>query len=144
MLLVVAYAAMYRFIDKSVILRRNTEDISRAMHAGERWRADIRAAARGIRLETNTPSPIIHLATAHGEVSYTMGQETVWRRVSPGAWVPLLKDVKASSMQMDARPHVNGWRWELELLPRTKGSIKPGRVRPLFTFLAVPQIGPTP
>jgi hypothetical protein len=42
-------------------------------------------------------------------------------------------------MAADQRQYVTAWRWELELQPRAKGSVKPGRVRPLFTFLAVPE-----
>ena len=43
-LLGVAYAAMYRCVDRSFALRRNADDITSALHAGERWRADVRAA----------------------------------------------------------------------------------------------------
>jgi hypothetical protein len=42
-------------------------------------------------------------------------------------------------MAADRREHVTAWRWELELATRTQGSVKPGRVRPLFTFVAVPE-----
>ena len=42
-------------------------------------------------------------------------------------------------MTADPREYVTAWRWELELQPRATGSVKPGRVRPLFTFLAVPE-----
>jgi hypothetical protein len=46
-------------------------------------------------------------------------------------------------MTADKREHVTAWRWELELQTRATGSVKPGRIRPLFTFLAVPE-HPTP
>jgi len=42
-------------------------------------------------------------------------------------------------MAADPRERVVAWRWELELRPRPSGSVKPGRIRPLFTFLAVPE-----
>jgi hypothetical protein len=42
-------------------------------------------------------------------------------------------------MTSDPREYVTPWRWELELETRAKGSVKPGRVRPLFTFIAVPE-----
>src|SRR3974390_2364880 len=70
-LLGVAYAGLYRFIDNSVLLTRSAEDITRAMHAGERWRADIRSASAGIRLETNPEAEILHLRTPRGEIDYT-------------------------------------------------------------------------
>jgi len=135
-LLGVAYAGLYRFIDNSVLLQRYSEDISRAMHAGERWRADIRSASVGIRLEPNPDGDILHLRTSRGEIDYTVRPGAVLRRVDSGSWVSVLNNVQASSMQADALPNVTAWRWELELRPQTKGAIKPGRVRPLFTFLA--------
>jgi hypothetical protein len=138
-LLGVAYAGMYRCIDNCVVLRRNAEDISRAMHAGERWRADVRSASRGILLETNSDAQILHLSSPHGEISYTARDKAVFRRVEGGPWVSVLKDVESSSMLADVRPEVTNWRWELELQPQTKGIIKAGRVRPLFTFLAAPR-----
>ena len=36
--------------DKSNALRRNADDIVRALHAGDRWRADVRAATGRIEL----------------------------------------------------------------------------------------------
>jgi len=138
-LLGVAYAGLYRFIDNSVLLRRSCEDISRAMHAGERWRADIRSASAGVRLESNPEGDILHLQNSLGEIAYTIRHGAVLRRAGTGPWVSVLANVKASSMQDHLQPGVKAWRWELELLPQTKGSIKPGRVRPLFTFLAAPR-----
>jgi hypothetical protein len=135
-LLGVAYAGLYRFIDNSVLLRRSAEDISR--------RADIRAAIAGIRLETDPEGEIVHLSTSKSEIAYTTRQGAVLRRVGTGSWVSVLSNVKASSMQADIYPNVTGWRWELELRPQTKGAIKPGRVRPLFTFLAATQTVSSP
>jgi hypothetical protein len=40
----VSFAAFYHCVDASVRLRRNAEDVSRALLAGEHWRNDIRAA----------------------------------------------------------------------------------------------------
>ena len=51
-LLGVAYAAAYRCIDRSIALRRNANDITSALHAGERWRANVRAATSQVRLES--------------------------------------------------------------------------------------------
>ena len=138
-LLGVAYAALYRFIDNTVVLCRNTDDVSRALHAGERWRADIRSATGGIRLETQGDTPVLRLRTGNGDIAYTAHDGAVFRRLGAGNWVRLLKDVRASSMQADPQSNVTGWRWELELQPQTKGPIKAGRIRPLFTFIAVPQ-----
>jgi hypothetical protein len=138
-LLGVGYAAMYRCVDSSIALRRNADDITRALHAGERWRADVRAATRQIELENTDTGQLLHLEGDRGAVVYRFATNAVFRSVNAGPWIRLLDSVKSSYMTADAREYVTAWRWELELQPRAKGSVKPGRVRPLFTFLAVPE-----
>src|SRR5438105_12099409 len=61
LLLGVGFAAMYRCIDNSVGLRRSSDDITSALHAGERWRADVRAAVRPIKLENLPAEQVLHL-----------------------------------------------------------------------------------
>ncbi len=138
LLLGIGSIALYRCIDNSVALRRNADDIARALHAGELWRADVRAAVRGIRSEGNPETPILHLEGAHGEVAYRYSAGALYRKTGAAPWSRILDHVKSCSMQPDVRPTVNAWRWELELQPQTRGSFRPGRVHPLFTFLAVP------
>ena len=138
-LLGVGYAAMYRCIDSSIVLRQNADDITSALHAGERWRADVRAATNQIGLEDTAAGQLLYLDSARGPVVYRFATNAVFRSAGAGPWVRLLPSVKASTMTADQREYVTAWRWELELLPRAKGSVKPGRVRPLFTFLAVPE-----
>jgi hypothetical protein len=135
-LLGVGYEAFYRCIQNSVALRRSADDIASALNAGERWRADLRAVKGMIRVEDTAAERILHLPGARGEVAYQFSRNAVLRRVGGGSWVRLLAGVKSSSMKSDPRPNVIAWRWELELQPRSK---KPGRVRPLFTFIAVPE-----
>jgi hypothetical protein len=118
-----------------VRLRRNADDIAQALHAGERWRADVRAASGPIRFESTDAARILRLPGHRGEVAYQFTTNTVLRRVGNGTWTSLLNNVQSSAMESDQRLNVSAWRWELELKPRSK---KPGRVRPLFTFLAVP------
>jgi hypothetical protein len=138
-LLGAGYAAMYRCIDSSLALRRNADDITSALHAGERWRADVRSATSRVRLEDTTAGQFLYLEGASREVAYCFSTNGISRRLGAGAWVRLLPNVKASTMQSDPREYITAWRWELELQPRTIGSVKPGRVRPLFTFIAVPE-----
>jgi len=138
-LLGVGYAAMYRCIDSSIALRRNADDITSALHAGERWRADVRSANRQVRLEDTEAGQLLYLEGASGSVVYRFSTNAICRRLRAGTWVRLLPNVKSSTMKSDPREHVTAWRWELELEPRTTGSVKPGRVRPLFTFIAVPE-----
>ena len=142
-LLGVAYAASYRCIDRSIALRRNADDITSALHAGERWRADVRAATSPVRLEPTAAGQLLYLEGAAGTVAYRFSTNALTRRLGTGTWVRLLANVKSSTMSPDPRQHVTAWRWELELQPRAQGSVKPGRVRPLFTFIAVPERPPT-
>jgi hypothetical protein len=135
----VGYEALYRCMDCSVALRWNADDITNALHAGERWRADVRSANRPIRLEQTPAEQTLYLPGAHGEIAYRFSTNAVFRRAGEGDWVCLLTHVKSSTIQSDLRQHLTAWRWELELAPRQKGSVRPARVRPLFTFIAVPQ-----
>lgn len=132
----IAYKALYTTMDSSAALRRNATDISRALEAGERWRADVRNATRPIRVETSaTKEEIIHLPRANGEVAYRFSENSVSRRVGRGTWALFLADVKNSNFISDRRQNVTAWRWELELKPYQK---KITRTRPLFTFIAAP------
>jgi len=138
-LLGAGYAAMYRCVDSSIALRRNADEITSALHAGERWRADVRAATGQVRVENREGGQLFYLEGARGTISYRFATNAVFRNVSAGPWSRLLESVKSSNMIADQRRFVTAWRWELELQPRGKGIVKPGRVRPLFTFLAVPE-----
>jgi hypothetical protein len=138
-LLGVGYAAMYRCIDSTLALRRNAEDIASALHAGERWRVDVRASTAQPRVEDTQSGQLLVLDSPRGPVTYRFGTNGVSRRLGETAWMNLLPRVKSSAMTADRREHVTAWRWELELQPRVTGSMKPGHVRPLFTFIAVPK-----
>ena len=138
-LLGVAYAAMYRCIDRSIALRRNADDITSALHAGERWRADVRAASSQVRLEDTDAGQLLYLEGPGSAVVYSFATNVISRRSGTGPWVRLLPKVKSSTMTADRREFVTAWRWELELQTRATGSAKPSRIRPLFTFLAVPE-----
>lgn len=133
------YAVMYRCVDNSVLLRRNAQDMTAALDAGERWRTDIRGARQPLQVETSEIGQTLHLTTQKGEVVYHFETNTVTRRIQGQPGIRLLTEVKNSEMRTDPRQKVNAWQWEVELLPRAKGYTKPGRVRPLFTFTAVPE-----
>ena len=127
-----ALAAYYQMDEQSRGFTRNSADIVRAMQAGERWRADVRSATNAARLEIDQE---LRLIGRSGEVSYFFRAGTVWRQGTNDAHArPLLPNVKASAMQLDARTAARAWRWEIELqTKRTNVTL-----RPLFTFLAVP------
>jgi len=140
----VGYIALYRSIDNSAVLRRNADDIANALHAGERWRADVRSAAQAIRVENAPDEQILHLEGGRNQVDYRFAGGTLYRRLNSGTWVHLLENVRFSAMQPDLRQNVTAWRWELELLPRAKASVRASRIRPLFTFIAVPPTASRP
>lgn len=133
----VAFALMYRLVDNSVVLRRNADDVAAAMRAGERWRADIRAATEVTGPETRDNGQVLRVSGSDRLVLYRFENDTLWLKVGEQPWVRLLENVKSSVMQTDPRQRIMAWRWELEMGPRAKGYTKPGRVRPLFTFTAV-------
>ena len=123
-----AYAAYYRCQTNSVNLRRNAEDIVITVRAGERWRADVRAATAPPKLEGNR----LVVPQAAGEVVYEFVDNTMWRQ-DGAARIAVLRRLRASTMQADARSQVTSWRWEVELMAGKKTV----SLRPLFTFTAV-------
>ncbi|HLP76513.1 MAG TPA: prepilin-type N-terminal cleavage/methylation domain-containing protein [Candidatus Paceibacterota bacterium] len=133
-LMAAGYAALFRSMEHSVALRRNTQDISNALRVGEIWRADLRQA-RAVRLETNGVAPVLHLVSAGKTVDYRFVEQALERRVGNGGWSQMLSNVKASDFVSDSQSGVRSWRWELELQSRKKS---PRAVQPLFTFTAVP------
>jgi hypothetical protein len=137
-LLGVASVALYQCIDRSVLLRRNADDITSALHAGERWRADVRSAVGAARLELTSNGEILHLPSSRGEVAYRLSGNAMTRRFGDGGWTTVVSNLKSSAMKPDPRGNITAWHWEIELEPRAKGSVKPGKIRPLFTFIAVP------
>ena len=130
----VGYSALYRCMDNSTALRHSADDIANALHAGEDWRADLRAAAGNIQIENLPDEQILHLSGTRGEVFYRFADHAIFRRLANNGWSPLLANVKASSFIADPRNKVTAWRWELELQSHAK---KLSRVTPLFTFIAV-------
>ena len=136
----VGYAAMYKCIDNSMVLRRNADDILSAVHSGEVWRRDVRSARGPIRWDADTES--LYFTGARAQMGYRFATNTVLRRIGSGPWVPLLPNVKSSVMRPDPRQTVSTWRWELELQPESKGRTHASRIRPVFSFIAVPPSQP--
>ena len=119
-----------RFEEQSRRLRGVADDIARTVDAGERWREDIRRATGPIRYDASTGE--LGIPQAAGEVVYRFVENQIQRKAAD-QFVPLLKNVKASSMQQMSRQHATSWRWEVELKPRGKNA----KLKPLFQFEAV-------
>jgi hypothetical protein len=133
-LLGVGFAALYRCMENSVGLRRSANDISVAVHAGERWRADLRTATAPVRKEVQGQETWLYVPQTNGELLYRFADRALYRRVGSGPWSCVLTNIAASSVQPEPRENVVAWRWELELQHRERTSA----IRPLFTFLSVP------
>ena len=133
-LLSVGFVAVERCMENSWAFRHNVDELSRAMHAGELWRADVRAASGRVRYEARGDTQVLHIPTGRGEITYRMETNSVQRHLGSGPWTTVLDDVKTSAMQPDARQTVNAWRWEVELVRPDHG---PAR-GPLLSFVAVP------
>lgn len=133
-----AFALLYRLVDNSVVLRRGANDVAAAMTAGERWRADVRKAETIAGPEVTEDGTVWRLTSAQRVAAYRFDGSNVWLRVDERPWVRLVQNVRSSEMRADTRDQLTAWQWELEMGPRTKGYVRPGRFRPLFTFTAVP------
>jgi hypothetical protein len=126
-------AAYFSSLEHTAALRRNTDDITRALTAGEYWRADIRAATQPPRFDETAQT--LHVPQAKGEVAYKFSEDQVFRRGSADAlWMVVMPRVQQSEMIRDVRAQVTAWRWELEL----KSTRRQAMVRPLFTFITTP------
>ena len=134
-LLGVSYLALFRCINNSDALRRNAEDISKALHIGECWRADVRSATGKIRFAETNFVQVLYLPNVRGQTTYCFASNTISRSHNGGPWSQLLTNVASSTMAPDPRKAVAAWRWDLELKPRRNNS----RISPLFTFMSVPE-----
>ena len=131
-----AFSAFFRSMSYSKNLARNSDDIARALKAGERWREDVRAATGPFKLVVGEPGvgQALHIPQKTGEVIYRFIDGAVLRQTGTNApWIPALSGVKSSRMEKDERQRVVSWRWEVEL----RNKQKVARVRPRFTFQAV-------
>ena len=124
----VSYMAFLRYNQHTNNLRRNADDIVRALRAGERWRDDVRAATAPPHVVENG----LAIPQRTGDVAYVFADGAIWRQAA-GTRSLVLKQVKASVMSDDSRQHVAAWHWELELVSPQKII----RIRPLFSFTAV-------
>lgn len=129
----VAMGSFYLCWDHSKALISASDDISAALVAGERWRADVRAASGTINVETTTNGEVVKIAQGEKEITYTFDSKEVQRQVGTASLpVTLLPRVVSSEMQSDTRGGVTAWRWELQVAQRRKEAHLPL----LFTFEA--------
>ena len=138
-LLGIGYGAFYVCWDYSKALHYATDDINAALHAGERWRADIRSATGKIAVETTPEGERLRIPHGTNELIYSFNAGEVRRQIASSDFLELLlPKVTVSQMVMETRGPVAAWRWELELTSRRKET----RLPLLFTFEAAAK--PTP
>jgi hypothetical protein len=130
-----AVTLLCRSLVNCTALARNADDIVRTLQAGERWRADIRAAAAPITIEVTNNLRVLYIPRQEMKVAYAFWQETVWRSTSlEPAWAPALRSVRASQMLRESANGVVSFRWEVELTAAQPAA----RLHPWFSFQAVP------
>lgn len=122
----------YRVAAHARGLRRNADDITRALGAGEHWRRDIRAAQAPPRVVESGTNRAVEVTTARGAIRYEFRDGVIWRQVGPEKPGQFLAGVLSSRMTPDPRREVQAWRWEVELVTQQKSA----RLKPLFTFEA--------
>jgi hypothetical protein len=127
--LVLAGVVFDRGMRESTAIQRNVADIERTLKAGERWRADMRAATAPVRLEKIDGHDVLIIPHGNEQLLYRLGEKDI-RRGNEVA----LAGVKTARMIEERRGQVVAWRWEIELEQRRQE----GKLRPLFTFLAAP------
>lgn len=131
-------AAFYFCWDHTRAVIFTTGEIESVLHAGETWRADVRAATGKITVETAVEQETVKIPEGEKEIIYRFSNGELRRENStqPGSRL-LLERVKSSEVKTASREGVAAWRWELELTPRRKETQFPL----LFTFEAA-QIKP--
>jgi type II secretory pathway component PulJ len=135
-----AFSAFYQCQEHSTHLHNNAQQIARALRAGEQWRRDIRQSG-GMIVLTEGSNTLVRLPSASGETAYAYTGSNVMRHLPGGrGWQLFLDRVKNSEMRLEKRNDISVCSWELELLPVKKNS----RVKPLFSFMAVPEDGGAP
>ena len=134
-----ALGAFYVCWDYSKALHYATDDINAALHAGERWRADIRNATGKITVEITAEGERLRIPCGTNVLIYSFNADEVRRQIASSAFSELLlPKVKGSQMVTETRGPVAAWRWEVELTPHRKET----RLPLLFTFEAAAK--PTP
>ena len=134
LILELAFACFYRTTEHATRLERNTSDIVRALHAGERWREDVRSATSRPSVEARAEEVEFRIPRGDTEIVYLWRSGAVLRQTGrTGAAEVLLPKVNESTFHRDERRQLTSYRWELELA----GQPEISRVRPQFTFQAV-------
>jgi Tfp pilus assembly protein FimT len=132
-LMAVAVGVFYVCWDGFKALISTTDDVSAALRAGERWRADVRDASGTISVENSASGQVVRIPEGGRQIVYSFDSSEIRRQAGPGgSFQVVLAKVKSSEMKSDTRGGVRAWQWELELPERQRGP----HVPMLFMFEA--------
>ncbi len=101
-----ATTAFYYCWDHSEALIYATDDIASALHAGERWRADVRAATGKITVESTATGEVARIPEGARTISYRFESGEVRRQISTSDQSRLLVAKSQSSADGNGR----AWR----------------------------------
>jgi hypothetical protein len=118
-LLGIGTAAFYFCWDHTRAVISTTNEIETALRAGERWRADVRAATGKITALVTAGGATATIPIGKKKIIYRLTAGELRREIPSQnlSWLMLAK-VKSSEMKTELREGVTAWRWELELTPR--------------------------
>src|ERR1700722_15222612 len=92
-----AMCAFYFCMEGSQRLISGTDDISAALTAGERWRADVRNASGEINIEKTASGEVVKIQEGESQIVYAFGNGEMRRLIgSQSSAKPLLPEVKLS------------------------------------------------
>jgi len=129
----IGFAAFYLCWDNAKAVVRETDDVTAALWAGERWRADVRGATGPIAVEPSPAGQVLRIPGPGRAIVYRFADGQLHREIpATQASQDLLKNVRLSHMSAESREGVTAWRWELQLAERNSAMSIPL----LFTFEA--------
>jgi hypothetical protein len=129
----IGFASFYLCWDHSAALVIATDDMGAALRAGERWRADVRAATGKISVQSTPEGELLRIPHGRNEIFYSYHGGAIRRKLaSAGSAELVFAKVTSSQMQTETRDGVTAWRWELDLPLRRSETQLPL----LFTFEA--------
>ena len=105
--LAVAMKGFYHCWTDTHALRRNADDIIRAVHAGEQWRADLRAANGPVQSMQADGNFVLRIPCPAGPVIYSYAKGELRRQTNvPAATHVLFTNIQSSRMESSARRRV--------------------------------------
>ncbi|MCB1128903.1 MAG: hypothetical protein KDM81_20565 [Verrucomicrobiae bacterium] len=130
-----AVMAFFAVLEHVRGVRYETEQVTAALVAGERWRDDIRRATAPVQCVITNNLTLLRIPHGTHEVGYLAQDGEIFRRSRTNEfWQHILGPVSGADFIEGSRGGVRSWRWELRFPDR---KARP-RAPLAFTFQAVP------